>query len=628
MSCWQTASRNTVRPSILLWGVLLTGLATAGPAGPRLFFAAKELATRRAAWEKGWLRAPQALLLRNAAKLSAAPAIPYRTHGAVTARAAQYQILTLGLAAHLEPDSGYPAKGREYLLAFCRAVPVEQTAKLHGALGVGDSAHALAVGRDWLSPWLSEAERSEVDKRLASCGEWLFTESKTAFWGQDERRRQAHNWAAVTHGGLGLAALALGDKPEWLASAKHQISRYFAFCRDRDGAPYEGMSYGAYGLQNAVAFAVSFRRLKGVDLLAGQDGPLHAPDHLLWHVLPWGGTVVPHNQSSATLKPAGGMMHLIARSQSRTGLWGWQRLLGPDGDRSYGWSSWLGSTVSLPYVLLFADPTLEPLHPDAAKLPLSRRFARGQVALRDGWTANSSLVTLTCGEGIPGVWNQGDEGSFTFATRQENFVVDTGSGRGRTADHNAILIDGKGQASDGGPAAVQGTIRRCEDFGDWCVVEADATRAYRHAPAKRVRRRVVFIRRGGPVLILVDEIVGSGKTHRFEWLLHTAPGNTIERADKGFTILGARKGALCDVRVLDPPQPVLKTDPGPRNAHLRIQTEGAKARFVVVLSPRLKGDPARLPELRGEQLRFPAIGGAVPAMTVDLADGQVTLAGQ
>ncbi|MBT7299979.1 MAG: hypothetical protein HN849_10720, partial [Victivallales bacterium] len=72
----------------------------------------------------------------------------------------------------------------------------------------------------------------------------------------------------------------------------------------------------------------------------------------------------------------------------------------------------------------------------------------------------------------------------------------------------------------------------------------------------------------------------------------------------------------------------LETEPGPRNAHLRIQTEGAKARFVVVLSPRLKDDPARLPGLRGEQLRFPAIGAAVPAMTVNLTDGQVTFAGQ
>jgi len=628
MICRQPASRNTVCLSVLLWGFLLAGLAAAAPAGPRLLFSAEELAARREAWEKGWLREPRALLLRNAAKLADAPALPYRTHGAVTARAAQYQILTLGLAAHLEPDSGYPAKAREYLLAFCRAVPVERMAKQHGALAVGDSAHALAVGRDWLSPWLSAAERDEVDERLASCGEWLFTESKTAFWGRDERRRQAHNWAAVTHGGLGLAALSLGNKPEWLACAKHQVSRYFAFCRDRDGAPYEGMSYGAYGLQNAVAFAVSLRRLRGVDLLAGQDGPLHAPDHLLWHVLPWGGTVVPHNQSSATLKPAGAMMHLISRSQSRTGLWGWQRLLGPDGDRSYGWSSWLGSTVSLPYVLLFADPTLKPLHPAAAGLPLSRRFARGQVALRDGWTANSSLVTLTCGEGIPGVWNQGDEGSFTFASRQENFVVDTGSGRGRTADHNAILIDGKGQASDGGPAAVQGTIRRYEDFGDWCVVEADATRAYHRTPAKRVRRRLVFIRRGGPLLILADEVVGSGKAHRFEWLMHTASGNAIEPTDKGFTILGARKGAVCEVRVLDPPEPVLKADPGPRYPHLRIETEGAKARFVVVLSPRLKGAPSRLPTLHGDQLRFPAIGAAVPSLTVNLADGQVVFAGK
>ena len=75
-------------------------------------------------------------------------------------------------------------------------------------------------------------------------------------------------------------------------------------------------------------------------------------------------------------------------------------------------------------------------------------------------------MTFTSGFGWNGCWNQGDENSFTFYYNGDEFAIDPGAGLGSTFHHNAILVDGEGQDTDGGAAAVQGDIVAYEDFGD------------------------------------------------------------------------------------------------------------------------------------------------------------------
>lgn len=603
------------------------------PDAPALLFGRDDIAALRANCREGWLKDAQARLCLNADRLLATSTSPYALHGAVSGRAAQYQVLTLAFAAHVTGDARYSRTGREVLLAFCDAGSPGKMAELGGALAVGDACHALAVGYDWLASALTLEGRRDVLREVEEYGTWLFKEAATEFWGQDERRRQAHNWAAVTHGALGLAALVLGHQPEWVARATYQVRRYFQYCRDETGAPYEGMSYGAYGLQNAVPFAVALRRTEGRDLLADRPNMLRAPDHLLWHVLPWGGQVVPLNQSSGTLKPAGGMMHLLVRAQSRTGLWGWLQLLGEPGDGTFGWSPWLGDAVSLPYVILFGDPALQPLGPSAAGLPLSRRFSRGQVAMRDGWTPRSALVTFTCGEGIPGVWNQGDEGSFTLYALGESFAVDCGAGKGRTADHNAILIDGEGQSSNGGPTAVQGDLLFFEDRGPFCIVEGDAGRAYsRRVPGSRVRRRLVFIRRPRPCLLVVDDVAVDDGDHEVTWLLHSATGNTLVAEERGARILGQRSGAACAVRVLAPS--AVRISCGANDGRhgsfpqLSVTARGTEVRFAVLLMPQEQEEaPPFSASVDGDEVRVQLPGNDGRRYSFRIAGREVDVSG-
>ena len=305
-------------------------------------------------------------------------------------------------------------------------------------------------------------------------------------------------------------------------------------------------------------------------------------------MLPGGGTIVPINQCAHTLHPSPGVFYLTGKFQDPVGLWGWLRLFGPQGDGTYGASSWLGGGCALPYVLLWADPSLSPTSPAESGAPLSRFFARGQVSARDGWAALDTLVTFTSGKGIPGIWNQGDENSFTFYSRGEQFAIDPGAAWGKTSEHNAVLIDGEGQGSDGGPAAVQGKIVKAEDRGGAVYVLGDATAAYRsRQPVLHARRQLMLVRGAQPYVLIVDDIRKDQNQHTYSWLLHSAEGNRLEGDpdSNSARIIGAARGATCHIRFLRPEsgltlQSTLARDKLPL---LTATTTAANPRFVVLL---------------------------------------------
>lgn len=107
-----------------------------------------------------------------------------------------------------------------------------------------------------------------------------------------------------------------------------------------------------------------------VDLLLENPKAALKSKYLLWHVAPWGKETVPINQSGSYLRPSGSLLYLINKFQDEVGLWGWLRLVGPEGDRTYGCSSWMGDQVSLPYVILWANPSLQAVSPKITILTL------------------------------------------------------------------------------------------------------------------------------------------------------------------------------------------------------------------------------------------------------------------
>jgi len=548
--------------TVLAATLAMLGAASIGPpptadqTRPRLLFSADDLPRLRENTRKPGVAAKAwRVMLDKAEVLMTVKTDPYYFHGSVAGRALTIQTLTLAMAGHVGGESRYLDKARAILCAAARQSDVQDIAARNSALAVGDALHGYAIGYDWLWPCMSPDERSLIRDEVEQFGAWLYENSQTEFWGQDEPRRMAHNWNGLTHGALGLAALTLGDREQWLSRAIERVRGYLRYSHDETGAAYEGVTYMAYGLQNVVPMAEALRRTGGPDLLDEYPAIRKIPHYLLWQVLPTGGAVVPINQCGGNLKPAGGVLHLTTKFRDAVGLWGWLWTQGERGDGSYGTSSWLGSGASLPYVVLWADPELAPMAPEQAGLPLSALFARGQASLRDGWGPADTLVTFTCGKGINGIWNQGDESSFTFYSRGERFAVDPGPTWGKTGEHNAMLIDGLGQAAEGGPRAVQGRIDTFEDMGDAVHVLGDATEAYRtRQPMAHARRHLLFGRGPQPYLLIVDNFQKDEHEHEFTWLMHSAEGNRVELDPQNgrARVVGGQNNAVCEVRFLAP----------------------------------------------------------------------------
>lgn len=127
-------------------------------------------------------------------------------------------------------------------------------------------AHALGVGYDWLYPYLTPEERRTIREAIV---EKAFKPALAAYQGRAWWTTTLHNWAFVTAGGLGVAALAIEDEaPEIAAeildhaarSTRQALATYAP-----DGDWPEGPAYWAYGTSYWVGFAAALFTATGTD---------------------------------------------------------------------------------------------------------------------------------------------------------------------------------------------------------------------------------------------------------------------------------------------------------------------------------------------------------------------------
>lgn len=593
--------------------LLAAGLLAAEPAHPSLLFSADDIPALRAKVESGWHARAMGAMRERADRFLEVPTDPYptamrRTNGKATAgRALNNRLSTLALTGMLAGERRYIDKAVEMLAAAAGQWSMADMEKFNGHLGVGDSAHAFAMAYDWLHSYMSDAQRAAVRKDLEALGAWLYRYSESGeYYARYQPTPLSCNHNVVVHGGLGLAALALGDRPEWRDQAARFVEGYFLHARDDTGYNYEGIGYYAYGSWAAIPFAVALHRAGGRDLVGAVAKNRLVPRYVLHQILPWGEEVVAMNDSPPRLGSSGGLMHLIARYRDRAALWGWLRLYGEEGDGTYGTEpgTYLGNAASIPYVLVFADPHLEPLAPEKAGVPTHRVFAGGRAAFRSGWDDLDALATFTSGFDQHRGHNHRDENSFTWFARGEQFAIDPGYQPWDTRSHNTVLVDGRGQNRDEEEYDAGGKTVRNEDLGGAWSITGDATDAFpEDAQVARALRHLLFVGGERPYLVIVDDIEKRGGAKaEFAWLLHTDRKNEIEvdSSAKAATIRGARRGALCRVQFLWPPEglAIAETDLGgetfkargreyPRARfyrELRATVRAPNPRFVAVIS--------------------------------------------
>lgn len=620
---WNLLNLRSVarRISLMFFMCFVAGVSKAAePAHPSLLFSTDDIAALKTHVQSGWMKEAFEVMRKQAVGFMDTPTEPYQLEGKTSGRRLNARVSTLALTGLLTENERYCNKAVEILLASARDSDVEDYVELNHHLSVGDGAHAYAMAYDWLWAYMTDAQREIIRNEIREFGAWLYDYSMEGRGYGDINSTQnlSCNHNSVVHGGLGLCALVLGDKPDWCGRARTFVRGYLQYARDETGYNYEGIGYYSYGSWGAIPFGVALKRAGHGDIFEGIASLPLVPNYILRQMVPTGDELVSMNDSGDRLGSSGGFMYLLSRFQDRVGLWAWLKLYGKEGDGYYGSypDGYLGNAASIPYTLIFADPSLTPLHPAEADIPLHTFFERGSASFRSGWDELDAMATFTCGYDRHRGHNQRDENSFTFFARGERFAIDPGYDPVSTRCHNSILINGAGQEPDEDEYDVQGRTESTKAFGSAWATTGNAVDAYPEVlRVQRARRQFLFVNAEVPYLVIADDVeIGEADTARYTWLLHTDRANEIgiDKQKNTAYIKGARRGALCMVKFIHPRKGLdiretnlgKETFEGNGSRHkyaeffreLRAEYSARKGRFIVVIAAADAMD--ELPDIR------------------------------
>ncbi|MBI4426357.1 MAG: DUF4815 domain-containing protein [Candidatus Kerfeldbacteria bacterium] len=218
-------------------------------------------------------------------------------------------------------------------------------------------------------------------------------------------------------------------------------------------------------------------------------------------------------------------------------------IVGPDWREAW----WFNDRLAGSYpVTSLPDPSSWPKH----------RYFRGKEVIytrTDAFGANDPRATLASfvagPHGYLNEHDQGDSGSFTFYSQEEDWAVDSGYGYLTLQDHNAVGIQGLDNGGYGGNAGFGGFAH----FDDVVLrdgaagVHADLTYAWGSSTTtpevQRADRYLAVVSGGKPSYLIVgDDVQRSASTDTYVWYLHSGVENAIaiDSASQVATITGAR----------------------------------------------------------------------------------------
>jgi hypothetical protein len=429
----------------------------------------------------------------------------------------------LGLAYHMTGDRQYVAAADRWLKGML-AVP-----EWRGSENLGRSAWVTgaALLYDWLHDVLPSETRARVRDRLVAEGEILLRE--TSYW------RLLSNHCLIETAALGLIGLTLQGEHE-RAPALLEIARERAELiiehAPLDGSWGEGVQYWQYGLGYFLRFLEASRTAGDRDYFPRYEWLKQTGLFPIHFSVP-GNPIETVNIGDSGMNDyvASFLMYLPA-SVYRNGY-----------SQDYGNKTRSTKPYKFSWLdFILYDPGVAPL--DFTTQPRFHHFAdNGFVMMRSGWDAGSSLLAFHCGPG-PGHRNQADPrrlerrgfgpghahpdiNGFSFFAHGQWLVLDPGYVREKwTRDENTILVNGHGQAGEGGVwldyMAFQNRvpaprILRAETHPKFDYVIGDAGNVYvDEAGVGHFRRHLLFLK---PDIVVVLDDIATTRPSRIEWLL-------------------------------------------------------------------------------------------------------------
>jgi len=504
---------------------------------PRLFFTEEELPMLR---ER--IKSTHKQFFDGALKYAQTALTPpkderWLTDGTEAQRWGWWRMVTVAFVAALTDEPRYKEATKQLLLTFCRSRHFEIGQERDSGMGAANILAGVAIGYDVAYNWLSEQERKLVQDKL-----WLQVHrmyelgfmqkgSGPHYWQQDPQNNHLFHRLA----GLLLASLALyGDIAEIDGYLDYGIRKAQEVVKwlPPDGSNHESVGYQAFGTQYLIPTLWALRRCTHVDLLTGQEC-IRQMAHFRAHmVLPTRKHVWDYGDGGRGVGWFNHYHFLIAslfRDSYAQALHLRNYEAAPE---SYDYQCWL---------ILFYDPTLKPA--DLSTYPTWRYFPDLEVAtFRSSWDdANALAAFFKCGpygghtlcryresaekpRYVNVAHDHPDAGHFMIFWRGEFFAMDAGYAHDRklTADHNTILVNGKGQAGEGlgwtQPISSMGDRARITEFfgaPGYGMVRGNAGRFY--DGLKQFERTFVYL---DDAHILICDRISAVKPCTIDWLYH------------------------------------------------------------------------------------------------------------
>jgi hypothetical protein len=435
-------------------------------------------------------------------------------------------------------------------------------------LAAGHLLYGLGWSYDLLYHDLTDAERARYRAKLVKQAR-LEYEYLSPQPGKSYSYSQNHLF--IPAAGLGIAAYALyGEVPEaadWARLVRAIFDRVLA-TYSADGYYYEGFEYWVFATPFIVHYLDALAHSTGEDLY-DQPGLRNAYKYVAQEMLPDGknvfdfGDVFEGSRTRAGTDEdyprthPGGHLHsnyiLLYRFA--------QRFRSGAAQGVADWLAKLGQTNFEDYwALVWYDPSVAPI-PITAQPRLTYFRDHEVVYWRSDWSPNATAFAFKCGppEGhrtaalintMPD-WHledghaHPDAASFILYANGRYLTGDSGyAGIPATAQHNTLLIDGRGQAHegaghnafDGFPYARLNAIRilHVEPLSTGIEISADATDAYDPTLGLEKFVRTIILR--GDKLTVSDSIA-SASPHTFSVLLHSDSDATSDAfASEGLSV--------------------------------------------------------------------------------------------
>ena len=463
----------------------------------------------------------------------------------------QDQMQNLGLAYYLTGEPKYREHGGKIFLNYVREFPAERLVKSKYAGTIGNMMRGFATGYDMFGEFLTDQERAAVFQASKLLVEhFLATAEKySTLW------RPYHNYCGVCGGDAGALALQLQDMDKELSRAYtarvvYIIKDWLWKGFDEQGAYFEGVDYGTYGLENVFVFADGLKRGGGEDLF---EHPT-LKKLVNWYalsMLPGEKNTDARNDSSYD-NPGTILLKLASEHKNGVAVW----LYAPEGgDKEF-------------FLRLVWSSDIKPVSPTEAGMPLAEHFkGRGLCIWRTGWEKHDVMFSIESGQFYPITHNQADKGHFSLYGFGYRWACDPGygcnqnpEGRCQTVAHNCILVDGKGQSISGAGMGNNGKILVYDNNATYGYALADNAEAYRQNIELREDERI-FYYGGKPVhnmdldhayrhtflvrktenipayAVVFDDIAKDTAEHEYCWQMLSWPDLKINLADPHMSVI-------------------------------------------------------------------------------------------